>query len=189
MSRSRQQPPTPKPNRGILFQFADIEREIKNFDHISRPFLDERFEYVLGGWLGSLVHFRESRRSGSWRWQITDSNPVRTQETNEYEVGDKRGNISIYGELTSIWEIELDERGRRTGQVFCLSGIASTMIKIFHVETDQNARSDCAMAIRGRRLSVAGMPLPCWNRSIRRKRKFNPRSASSEYPNYTDRCT
>ena len=41
MSRSRQQPPTPKPNRGILFQFADIEREIKNFDHISRPFLDE----------------------------------------------------------------------------------------------------------------------------------------------------
>ena len=79
MSRARQQLNLPRPYEGLIFQFAAIEREIKSFDRICRRFLDDRSQEVLDRWLGRLLSFRDSRHRGYWRWEITESDPVRTR--------------------------------------------------------------------------------------------------------------
>ena len=60
------------------------------------------------GWLGGLLSFRESRQKGSWRWEITESEPVRIRKTTEYEAGTEARWVSTFMvNSRSVWEIEL----------------------------------------------------------------------------------
>jgi hypothetical protein len=136
MSKSQSAPPAPSDYEGLDFDFADLQREISNFAKVSRRFLKEESRYLLNEWLTELVNFHASQHPGSWKWSIHEAQPIRTQSTNEYEPGNRRGAFSVYGELSSVWEITLKGTRRGAGQVICLNGIASTKVKIFRQRSD-----------------------------------------------------
>jgi hypothetical protein len=90
-----------------------------------------------------LVNFRNSRHRGSWKWAIPEDDPIRTLSTEEYEPGDRRGGFSVFGELSTVWEIGLKGPAKSLRQVICLNGIASTKVKIYRGRAD---RSDLQLA-------------------------------------------
>jgi hypothetical protein len=140
MGKSHNYSPSSSRYEGLLFEFSAIRDEITSFVEISRKFIDPSYEYVLLDWLDKLMAFQNSRQTGSIRWEITEKNPVRTQPTLEYEPVGKCGGFEIYGELSSIWQIELVADANRKNRVrfFRLKGIASTKIKIFRLDLDQS---------------------------------------------------
>jgi len=140
MGKTRSELPLPLSYEGILFEFSAVEQEISNFAKIARKFIDERSRTVIDQWLSMLLSFRDSRRQGRWRWQITECNPVRTKPTYEYESRGKSGGFLVYGELSMVWEIEAKGRGSGPAQSFYLKGLASTMIKVFRLDSDQDVR-------------------------------------------------
>jgi hypothetical protein len=142
MNKARSQP-LPQPRyMGLDFRFADLQSEVTNFAQVSQRYLEKESREVFNDWLTDLVSFRDSRRPGLWRWAISPANPIKTTKTLEYEPGDRRGGISVHGELTCVWEIELKaegngkNKGKSAGQVVCLNGIASTLIKIIRTDAE-----------------------------------------------------
>jgi hypothetical protein len=125
---------------GLDFHFADLQREVSNFAQVSQRFLERESRAKLSDWLTGLVNFRDSRHQGSWRWTIPEEDPVRTLLTDEYEAGERRGGFTVYGELSSIWEIGLKGRGGSASHAICLNGIASTKVKIFRRHADSTIR-------------------------------------------------
>src|SRR5260370_30864176 len=91
----------------LLFSFQEILDEIQAMSRIAAEFLTaETQEVVVRNLTTSLENIRADRQSDRQRWTVTSERPLRTIDSpGEYEAGRRRGEHTVFGEVTFVWEI------------------------------------------------------------------------------------
>lgn len=111
---------------GLSFSFADVLSEIESMRNLAGELIDSNSMHaVIPQFQQNLSNIRSSKMSGSQRWEILESNPIRTVVSEgKFEKGNRKG-ASVYGEVSTLWEIAPSK------QQFVLEGNASTKLRVF----------------------------------------------------------
>src|SRR5689334_16166713 len=117
---------------GILFSFAEMQREITNMALMAGKFLDTfTVATVIPDWLQQLRNFATSAPGSELRWEIPRTRPVTTVFSAGYYDPDDHGEHTVYGTISCVWGIRIPEtagKAQKKGhehQHFELMGLAS----------------------------------------------------------------
>lgn len=136
----------------LLFNYAEIERELDSIEHLAAPFLERGHEAVFGV-LRSDLENSKTRAGTEVGWGIPEHQPLKTTlSEGEYEI-DKKG-LDVFADLTSTWAIT--PVGARGGpRTFAVTGNASTRIRI-HARDEDSLDREIAMW----RMEIADIKAP-----------------------------
>jgi hypothetical protein len=98
---------------------------------------------VLPDFRRTLLNFRTEPKTGQLRWEIPESQPIRTIKSHgAFERGGRKG-ITVYGTVSTLWVINTDihDPQRKT---FILSGNASTKIRVFQFYNESRGDQEIA---------------------------------------------
>jgi len=116
---------------GLHFRFSALRAEIASLSKLAKPFIDVSCQYLLDSWSSDLQSIESTNSTATSSWRISESTPIRTRTTREYEPAGREGGHDVWGELTFIWKVNrVSTNNRATKGHMCLSGNASTKIKI-----------------------------------------------------------
>jgi len=120
---------------GLVFDISNITNELQLARRIAGDFLQNP-KAVFQELEDQLDFLRTNYTNGTVAWEIDKQRPIRTVErTGEYEPG-KGGSETVFGELSSKWEIKrVHPKAKKTypASQFEVVGIASTVARIFRV--------------------------------------------------------
>jgi hypothetical protein len=129
--------------KGLRFSFAAMEHEIENMRLLARPFLTPKsFEQVIPQWKEELRSLKHNPTAALRTWTLAENNPIQTKlSEGHYEPGRREGGLHVYGTLSATWGIRAERRGNRssrTAEFFMLCGIASTKIRVWSEEDEED---------------------------------------------------
>jgi hypothetical protein len=132
----------------LIFSFQEMLAEIQAMSLIGSDFLSrETQQVVIPNVLNVLESIRAARRLTASSWSVTIDRPIRTIDSvGEYEPGERRGQHTIFGELTFIWRILCPQQAGPKSvpqKRFVLSGLSSTKIRI--LERTEAGSTELAM--------------------------------------------
>lgn len=131
----------------LQFEFQEMANEVDAIAGLAEPFLDDKSRLVLPNLRRSLETYRAQPTVQPTDWIISSDNPLLTTlSEGQYEVGGG-GGLSIYGEITAKWQIQRVPPKKRSqrAELFCLTGIASTRIRLLCPDANGGAPSQVAM--------------------------------------------
>lgn len=120
---------------GLLFSFAEMEREIENFKLSADKFLETNSTVrLIPQWLRELRTFRGRDPGTRMTWEISERHPIETI-ISEGKF-DRRASMKVFGRVSAVWEISLpsEERAPKKGTLrnaFIVNGLASTRVSIW----------------------------------------------------------
>jgi hypothetical protein len=119
---------------GLIFSFAEMEKEIENLRLLAKPFLhEESFDRVIPAWKQDLYNFRSARTNSAHVWKIPLEDPIKTKLSDgAYERGGRRGSLRVFGTVSGAWEIRHLPGKRKSSPTssFLLFGLASIKLSI-----------------------------------------------------------
>lgn len=126
------------PSQGLLFSFAEMQKEANNMAKVASRFLDSDndAEGVIKEWVKQLEQFGLRDPGSELQWEISLGRPIRTIPSNGYYERDGKGAHSVYATISSIWDIAIPTPSGPTPkrgtpkQVFEIVGKASTRISV-----------------------------------------------------------
>lgn len=126
----------------LIFAFEEILEEVRSLSRIGAEFLTaETQDIVIPAALALLESIRTARPQNPRPWLVTAERPIRTiNSVGEYEFGNREGALTVFGELSFIWEISCPrEAGPRSRlqKNFVLSGKSSSRIRIVAKREDE----------------------------------------------------
>lgn len=123
---------------GLLFSFAEMEREIDNLSRLAENFLSpESTAWLIPQWKKELIAFRGQDPGALMRWAIAEKHPVQTSLSKGKF--DRKSSLEVFARLSCVWEISLpnEKHTPKKGTLrnnFLLDGLASTRISIWMLE-------------------------------------------------------
>ncbi len=124
------------PYDGLLFSFADMEREIVNMRQLVRQFVTRTsYERIILEWQQQLSNFKIRPPGSVLGWNIPENDPIQTVVSDgQYESSGRKGR-KVFGRVSGSWEINIpDVVGKKKGSAnksFVLLGLASTKITVW----------------------------------------------------------
>jgi hypothetical protein len=116
----------------IKFRVGELQREITSLRGIARDFLAPGTEATLWQVSSGLDSIARSHGRPT-RWQVSESNPILTQQSRGEYMPDFEGELTVYAAVTFVWELmpvhQSGVMGRPAVEVE-LAGLASTRIRI-----------------------------------------------------------
>lgn len=103
--------------------FEGVCEQLEGVVRLGAKHLELDAEQIVAQACDELRAIRDSGRTGTSRWCIPQSRPIRTMPTNSYQPGDK-GGLSARASLSFVWEIERTDKRDE----FSLVGLCSTKI-------------------------------------------------------------
>lgn len=117
----------------LEFIFSEFIKELETFKEICSKFVDESTSGVLDQFLADLRTISTSQTEGKHqKWSISRDRPLRTRSAAAYESNSGKCKHTVYGEISSIWEIT-PQKMTKAGPAqrrFSLTGLASTRLII-----------------------------------------------------------
>jgi hypothetical protein len=119
----------------LIFSFQEMLDEVQAMARIGAEFLTrETQEIEIPNLVTVLENIRVARPRTATAWAISTERPIRTVDSvGEYELGERRGAHTVFGELSFVWEIMCpEERGPRSRAQnrFVLCGLSSTRMRV-----------------------------------------------------------
>jgi hypothetical protein len=111
----------------LRFRFADVQRELREMERLSRGFLHRESVGRLTQSAEQLEYMRLQRRGGEWG--IRQDAPVLTKPTQAYEAGGRRGRHMIQAAIDSTWGIVTEDP-----TTFRVTGNVSTRVRLIDGE-------------------------------------------------------
>lgn len=129
---------------GIKFEIAQVLLELESARRLTRDFTSNG-DYVFSRLKTQLESLRYGLTQASMPWEIPRLSPLRIKSAGEHERGGR--GITVSGEFSFLWQIARVRPVRRKdpAKEFQLTGIASTVARIFEVEEDGSQGSELAM--------------------------------------------
>ncbi len=127
--------PVAKIKNRIRFSFDEMINELTCMSNVANNFLRSN---PIPQLITDLESIRYSNKSTPQNWAIEKSKPLVTKIcSNGYEPGTRKCTYkSVYGELTCIWQVEVEilgtPRKREIPKHFFLNGLSSTKICLFN---------------------------------------------------------
>ena len=117
---------------GILFNAAELRREIEAFKHLTRHLIDPSAGSVLGEFEGKLQQLL--RLPGTpGRWEIERHRPIITVPSEGDHEPERKGKKDLFGQFSCVWQITpVRSRNRTKGDAdqIEVTGIASAELMI-----------------------------------------------------------
>lgn len=136
-------PATPHPTpaavaryEGLLFSFAEMEREIGNMRQLVKQFVTRvSYERTILDWQQQLSNFKHRAPGSVLSWNIPENSPIETKVSRgQYEPSGRKGR-NVFGRVSGVWDIRIPEAvGQKKGraqQMFVLLGLASTKVTVW----------------------------------------------------------
>lgn len=117
----------------LEYFFSDFERELTAIKQIAAEYIRHDSGHVIPQLMQSLKNIANSDDRRSYQWDIPPSSPLRTRSSHGQYEPDSEGGRSVFGEVTSTWDIRtIREGGARHGPArkLALVGNGSTRIRI-----------------------------------------------------------
>jgi hypothetical protein len=117
----------------LEYFFSDFERELTAIGQIAAEYIRHDSGHVIPRLIEGLKNIASSDDRRSYPWNIPVSSPLRTKSSRGQYEPDSQGGRSIFGEVTSTWDIQtIRDRGSPHGPAkkLALVGKASTRIRI-----------------------------------------------------------
>jgi len=130
---------------GLLFRIPEMLGELDFAERLARPFL-ENGSSVFRALRTQLEGIRDEHSGRMIPWEIPSGRPLRTiVSRGEYERGSK--GRRVVGTLSFKWEVVRvhPKKPKLPAQELKLVGVASTMVRVLEVETDDNGEPELAM--------------------------------------------
>lgn len=129
-------PAVDPPYNGLLFSFANMEREIVNMRQLVKKFVTRTsYERIILDWQQQLSYFKNRSPGSVLRWNIPQDSPIETNVSHGQYEPFSRGGRNVFGRLSGSWEIKIpDAVGKKKGstqKTFILLGLASTKITVW----------------------------------------------------------
>jgi hypothetical protein len=124
----------------LYFYFSEFHDELSAIDRFARDFIRYDSLNVLSRLRRDLENARRARNGQTVPWTIPSNAPLRSRTSEGRFLPSGRGARRVFGEITSIWEIQpVRERGReqQPANVFSLAGKVSTRVGIRQVSPDR----------------------------------------------------
>jgi hypothetical protein len=127
---------------GLLFSFAEMEREIENMRLLVKKFVTRAsYERIIYDWQQQLSNFKHRPPGSVLGWNIPEDSPIQTIVSNgNYEPLGRKGR-NVFGRVSGVWDIRIpDAVGKKKGstqKTFVLLGLASTKITIWAHHDDK----------------------------------------------------
>jgi hypothetical protein len=130
----------------LRFAFREILDEVSSFAGLASDFIAPASKGVLSQFYKSLEGYRNSATQDAFDWKISESHPLTTIGTTEYEVGGG-GQRLLVGQVTAKWRIKKEPSQKKSmpSTYFKLIGIASTRIRLRCVGRDNELTDEIAM--------------------------------------------
>lgn len=123
----------------LEFMFSEFINELELFKTICSKFVEESTSGVLDQFIRDLKIISISQTDGKHQeWSISRNRPLRTRSAAAYESNSGKCKHTVYGEISSIWEITPQKmpKAGSSQRRFSLTGLASTRLTIKEDDTE-----------------------------------------------------
>jgi hypothetical protein len=131
--------------QGILFSIAEMLRELESAEELATPFV-ENAQSFFGEVRTQLIGIRNEYTDREISWEVPLIRSLRTQVSKgEHEKGSKGRWVA--GKLAFKWQILRvhPKKHKSPAEQFELVGIASTVVRVVHVDNDGTHGDEIAM--------------------------------------------
>ena len=126
---------------GLRFKLANLASESKSVTRVARKLLEEK--QILDYWYSPIEDAQAALES--FRWVVSEDDPITTKRTKEYHGGGKCGEHDVFGTVSFVWEGQLvtQASGKRQPKkgtkpsYFVLTGNASVKMEIKKADTEE----------------------------------------------------
>lgn len=127
----------------LRFDFADFIAELEAIQGLAKTvFLDASADWIFGQLSTQLRQLRASKGRTAIRWEVNQSSPLRTVATSQYEPGERRGKLAVFGEISWCWDLQNCFTAKGHVKEFEICGNASVRLRVRGAE---NERPEVAM--------------------------------------------
>ncbi len=109
---------------------------------LASDFVDESATVVLDRMKRDLESIQDSGHVLKTRWSIPLARPLRTKPSLGEYAPDSMGELSVFGELSFVWEVVRVARRRGASTHFTLDGLASILVALKKVPTDAHPEEE-----------------------------------------------
>lgn len=123
----------------LEFMFSEFINELEWFKTICSKFVEESTCGVLDQFIRDLKTISISQTERKHQtWSISRNRPLRTRSAAAYESNSGKCKHTVYGEISSIWEITPQKMTKAgpSQRKFSLTGLASTRLVIKEEDTE-----------------------------------------------------
>jgi hypothetical protein len=124
---------------GLRFHFADVINEIVAIEKVAEPFLEAHSLRHLQQLRTMLGNLQVTAHEKTVRLEIPAADPLVTRISFGSYQTDDQGAHNVFAELSCVWEIRrIPPKGKKAAKadVFELTGLASTAVRVFKREAD-----------------------------------------------------
>src|SRR5229473_4891185 len=112
----------------LRFRFDTVLAELSSMQEIVRSFMAPTSD---GHFSRLIANLNLIRTNGPGRWSVSANEPLRTDESHEYEK-DGKASYSVFGEVSWTWNIAPVRPSKKyqLPEIFDVNGIASAFVRI-----------------------------------------------------------
>lgn len=115
----------------LRFGFDDFGSELETIKELtSKRFFDTSAEWIFPQLKQVLKQLKEGSNGRIVNWEVTESTPLKTIPTTEFEPGRRDGGIEVVGEVSWCWQIQKCSQQKGRSSSFQIAGNASVKFTI-----------------------------------------------------------